>query len=126
MNAKEKFLALLKGADPGAPLFVAPGALFISAPEGLGKSDRGTLGLPYRMTVESEAYGGEREEATFGASAREFEYPLREPGDYRTLPALDVKSSGRLPQVCAAIKAATEGPFGGSLPVIADLVGPVR
>ncbi len=135
MNAKEKFFAVLKGADRFAPVFVAPGGLFISTPDGMDASLRGAKGLPYRMTVESEAYGGEREIETFGFEAGEYEYPLSEVGEFLSLPLLDPKSSGRMPEVIAAIKtAAGSEPYSEpyseidsevDLPVIADLVGPV-
>ncbi len=82
------------------------------------------LALPFRMTVESEAYGGETEESLVsGAGRTEPCYPLESVKDFSALKTLDPERDGRLPKTLSAVGILSKGRT--ELPVIGDLVGPL-
>ena len=79
------------------------------------------LALPFTMTVESEAYGGETERV--GAASGRHAPPLKSLSELGSLRKLDPATDGRLPVVTGAVRALSKNTDG--LPVIGELVGPL-
>lgn len=83
------------------------------------------LSIPFILTVESEAYGGEVEESVASTEPSVFTYPYKNLNDVLDLKPLDVESSGRLPVVIETLKKLKPKSEELSLPLIGDLVGPL-
>lgn len=146
MTPRERFIAALLGRKLDRPPFILPGGLVGSLPAGVCRapghalhSDARlladlslsmaksfgveSLGLPFSMTLETEAYGGEVEEGFPGALSRARCHVIDSARDYGSLPRLDPLGSARLPVAIDAIRILRrERP---DMPVIADLVGPM-
>ncbi len=82
-----------------------------------------SLGLPYTVTVESEAYGGETECGPYTGMPRPYEYPYNGPEEYESLPELDPMKDGRLPQAVETLRRLRAS--SPDMPIVADIVGPV-
>ena len=84
-----------------------------------------SLALPFTMTVESEAYGGEVEATVGTRGTGGYRYPLGKAGEYKSLGPLDPKADGRMPLVLEVIKRLADGEADTRPPVIGDLVSPI-
>ncbi len=82
-----------------------------------------SLGLPYTVTVESEAYGGETECGPLTSAARPYEYPYIGPEQYKNLPELNPVKDGRLPVVVETLRRLRSSH--PDMPIVADIVAPV-
>ena len=82
-----------------------------------------SLGLPYLMTVESEAYGGETECGLLSDVPSPYEYPYVGPEQYKNLPELNPVKDGRMPVVVETIRLLRDSY--PDMPVVADIVAPV-
>ena len=81
-----------------------------------------TLSLPFLLTVESEAYGGEVEPSQVGGlNTGAYDYPLSSIGD--TLRGLDPSIDGRLPVAAETLSILRERE--PSTPIIADVGAPL-
>lgn len=149
MNDGQKILDLLSlGRSLNKVLVITPGAFFSRLPEeiiqdgGFTAPDlnkdplrladlacyikdalgAATLSLPFLLTVESEAYGGEVEPSQVGGLKIDgYDYPLKSIGD--TLKVLDPSIDGRLPMVAEALSILRERE--PSTPIIADVGAPL-
>ncbi len=83
------------------------------------------LSVPFILTVESEAYGGEVEESVASTKPSVFNYPYKNLKDILDLKPLDIESSGRLPVVIETLRKLKPKSGELSLPLIGDLVGPL-
>ena len=148
-SPKERLLALLSGGTVDRPPFIASALHFTgppadvvekagldpdalsSDPAALAALSFGVqretalecLSLPYTMTVESEAYGGETEAWPSGLVASPPTYPLSGTRSLEAVGVLDPAASGRLPVVVETIGLLSKK--AGELPVIGDLVAPL-
>ena len=146
---RERLLGILSGSKVDRPAVIMPGGLINSASYDIMDSAGFTgqpvstepaaiaalslavtertglesLGLPFCMTVESEAYGGETEAGASSDLPPDYEFTLRELRDQAGLKPLDPYSSGRLPVVVEAMESLRRER--AEMPLIADLVGPV-
>ncbi|HHL39931.1 MAG TPA: hypothetical protein ENJ37_05445 [Deltaproteobacteria bacterium] len=147
MTGRERLAAILAGRPADRPALVLPGGL-VTAPcavllrelslerralhrdwrllcrLSLALYRRGGLdaaGLPFRLTVESEAYGGEVEDDGSGPFC--FDYPLRDAGRWRDLDGLDPERDGRLPAVLSLVRRLRR--LLPDTPLIGDLAGPL-
>lgn len=149
MTEKERLLKVLAGEKADRPPVVCPGGMMTMAsrevmaetdcvwPEAHRDAEKmaclsmamhdsaglENLGIPFCMTVEAEAWGGEVEEGDEVTEPCIINYPLKAVADWRGLKALDPKSDGRLPTVlkCTGILSSRMP----DVPVIGNLVGPV-
>lgn len=81
------------------------------------------LGIPFCMTVEAEALGGEVEDGDEVTEPNIVSYPLRSVADWTQLEPLDPQKDGRLPAILDCTRQlAQERP---ETPVIGNLVGPL-
>lgn len=81
------------------------------------------VGIPFCMTVEAEAWGGEVEDGDEFTEPCMVNYPLKSVSDWRGLRPLDPKKDGRLPAIIECTRMLRE-----RLPdtaVIGNLVGPL-
>lgn len=83
------------------------------------------LSVPFILTVESEAYGGEVEESVASSEPSVFTYPYKNLSDLLNQKPLDIETSGRLPIVIETLKKLKPKSEELSLPLIGDLVGPL-
>jgi MtaA/CmuA family methyltransferase len=81
------------------------------------------LGIPFCMTVEAEAFGGEVEDGDEVTEPNIVSYPLRSVADWRNLKPLDPEKDGRLPAILACTKGLANERT--EEPVIGNLVGPL-
>jgi [methyl-Co(III) methanol-specific corrinoid protein]:coenzyme M methyltransferase len=81
------------------------------------------LGIPFCMTVEAEAFGGEVEDGDEVTEPRIVRYPLRLVAEWRTLKELYPDRSGRLPTILACTSILRQEI--ADAPVIGNLVGPL-
>ncbi len=108
LSAKIKRQALLTSASAIAEL-----SLSLRQETGLEN-----LALPYVMTVESEAYGGETEGSGL------FDFPLKSFADiFKVKKGLDPEKDGRLPLILRAIRELSDSEK--NIPICGDLVGPM-
>lgn len=81
------------------------------------------LGIPFCMTVEAEAWGGEVEDGDEVTEPCIVNYPLKTVGDWRSLRRLDPLKDGRLPVIIECTRILKERR--PDVPVIGNLVGPL-
>ncbi|MBI5233160.1 MAG: hypothetical protein HY880_02270 [Deltaproteobacteria bacterium] len=148
MNPRERLTSVLNGNPVDQTPVMVPGGLIImcprevfeaggvsqehvhSSPEGLSAlsiamselAGIDNLGLPFTMTVESEAYGGETETRSGCSASVEYEYPLNDISDFTRLESPLLCKGSRLPVAIEAIGLLRDR--GSSFPIIGDLVGP--
>jgi len=81
------------------------------------------LGIPFCMTVEAEAWGGEVEDGDEVTEPCIVNYPLKEVKDWKNLKRLDPLKDGRLPTIieCTGILSKKRP----DTPIIGNLVGPL-
>lgn len=81
------------------------------------------LGIPFCMTAEAEAFGGEVEDGDEITSPHMVQYPLKSVKQWRDLKELNPQTDGRLPTIleCTAILSQRFS----DTPVIGNLVGPL-
>ena len=81
------------------------------------------LGIPFCMTAEAEAFGGEVEDGDEITSPHMVQYPLKSVKQWRDLKELNPHTDGRLPTIlkCTAILSQRFS----DTPVIGNLVGPL-
>jgi len=81
------------------------------------------LGIPFCMTAEAEAFGGEVEDGDEITSPHMVQYPLKSVKQWRNLKELNPHTDGRLPTIleCTAILSQRFS----DTPVIGNLVGPL-
>ena len=81
------------------------------------------LGIPFCMTAEAEAFGGEVEDGDEITSPHMVQYPLKSVKQWRDLKELNPHTDGRLPTIlkCTAILSQRFS----DIPIIGNLVGPL-
>lgn len=149
MTEKERLLKVLGGSRADRPPVICPGGMMTMAsrevmvetgcvwPEVHRDAEKmaslsiamhdstglENLGIPFCMTVEAEAWGGEVEDGDEVTEPCVVDYPLREVPDWRGLKSLDPLRDGRLPTIvkCTGILSRRMP----HVPVIGNLVGPL-
>ncbi len=81
------------------------------------------LGIPFCMTVEAEAWGGEVEDGDEVTEPCIVNYPFKTVSEWRNLKRLDPLKDGRLPTIIECTKILREKR--PDVPVIGNLVGPL-
>ena len=81
------------------------------------------LGIPFCMTVEAEALGGEVEDGDEVTEPHIIKYPLESVEEWRNLKALNPHKDGRLPAILTCTSLLSKGR--PDIPVIGNLVGPL-
>lgn len=149
MNEKERLLKTLSGESVDRPPVICPGGMMTMASRDVmaktncrwpevhrdaGKmatlsaamhDEAGieNLGIPFCMTVEAEALGGEVEDGDEVTEPNIVSYPLQSVTDWTQLKPLDPQKHGRLPAILDCTRQlAEERP---EEPVIGNLVGPL-
>lgn len=149
MTEKERLLKTLSGKDVDRKPVICPGGMMTMAsrevmiktgcrwPEAHRNADKmatlsiamhdeaglENLGIPFCMTVEAEAWGGEVEDGDEVTEPCIVNYPLKTVREWRNLKKLDPLKDGRLPIIIECTKILSEKR--PDVPVIANLVGPV-
>lgn len=149
MTEKERLLKVLRGEKVDRPPVISPGGMMTMASRevmeqtncrwpavhrdaekmatlSISMHDEAgieNLGIPFCMTVEAEALGGEVEDGDEVTEPRIIHYPLKSVEEWRNLKGLNPYEDGRLPTILACTSLLSQGHPG--IPVIGNLVGPV-
>ncbi|HHT9147237.1 MAG TPA: MtaA/CmuA family methyltransferase [Candidatus Wunengus sp. YC61] len=149
MTEKERLLKVLRGESVDRPPVICPGGMMTMAcrdvmiqtgcrwPEVHRDAQKmaelsiamrmetglENLGIPFCMTAEAEAFGGEVEDGDEITSPHMAQYPLKSVKQWRDLKELNPHKDGRLPIIleCTAILSQRFS----DTPVIGNLVGPL-
>lgn len=149
MTEKERLLNTLSGRNIDRPPVICPGGMMTMASREVmvktgcrwphvhrdadkmailssamhDETGMENLGIPFCMTIEAEALGGEVEDGDEVTEPKIVTYPMRTVQEWRELKSLDPLRDGRLPTVldCTAELAQARP----DTPVIGNLVGPL-
>lgn len=149
MTEKERLLKVLRGEPVDRPPVICPGGMMTMAcrevmdstgclwpevhrdAEKMAKlssamhdeSGFENIGIPFCMTVEAEAFGGEVEDGDKVTTPNMVQYPLNAISQWHNLKELNPYKDGRLPTIleCTRILSGTCP----DIPVIGNLVGPL-
>lgn len=148
MTEKERLLKVLRGGTVDRPPVIAPGGMMTMASKEVMDQtncrwpsihrDAGkmaelsvamhdtagieNLGIPFCMTVEAEALGGEVEDGDEVTEPHILHYPLKSVEEWRSLKELHPDRDGRLPVILACTSLLSQGH--PDTPVMGNLVGP--
>ncbi|KKO20608.1 MAG: methyltransferase [Candidatus Brocadia fulgida] len=149
MTEKERLLKILHGAPVDRSPVIAPGGMMTMASKEVmdltncrwpsvhrdaekmaalsvamhDKAGIENLGIPFCMTVEAEAMGGEVEDGNEVTEPHMVQYPLKSVEEWRNLKELHPFKDGRLPVILACTFLLSQGY--PDIPVIGNLVGPL-
>lgn len=149
MTEKERLLKALRNEQVDRPPVIAPGGMMTMASKEVMEQtnccwpavhrDAGkmatlsismhhetgieNLGIPFCMTVEAEALGGEVEDGDEVTEPHMVNYPLKSVEGWRSLQELNPDKDGRLPSILACTSLLSKGH--PDIPVIGNLVGPL-
>lgn len=149
MTEKERLLKVLRNEQVDRPPVIAPGGMMTMACKEVmdqtncrwpaAHRDAGkmaelsismhhetgieNLGIPFCMTVEAEALGGEVEDGDEVTEPHMVNYPLKSVEEWRNLPGLNPCKDGRLPSILTCTSLLSKGH--PDIPVIGNLVGPL-
>ncbi|GAN33231.1 MAG: MtaA/CmuA family methyltransferase [Candidatus Brocadia sp. AMX2] len=149
MTEKERLLKVLCGEKVDRPPVISPGGMMTMASrEVMEKTDCRwpavhrdaekmatlsiamhdeagieNLGIPFCMTVEAEALGGEVEDGDEVTEPRIIHYPLKSAEEWRSLKELNPYKDGRLPVILACTSLLNQRY--PDIPVIGNLIGPL-
>lgn len=149
MTEKERLLKVLSGEKVDRPPVICPGGMMTMAsrevmvqtgccwPEIHRDEEKmavlsaamhheggiENLGIPFCMTVEAEALGGEVEDGDEVTEPSIVRYPLQSIGEWRNLKRLNPLKDGRLPAILTCTKILRQK--NPDIPVIGNLVGPL-
>ncbi|MBV6342949.1 MtaA/CmuA family methyltransferase [Candidatus Magnetobacterium casense] len=149
MTEKERLLGVLRGKLVDRPPVICPGGMMTMAsrevmvqtacrwPEVHRDAEKmatlslamhrqtgfENLGIPFCMTVEAEAMGGEVEDGDEVTEPRIIQYPLQSVAEWRNLKEPDPNKSGRLPTILECTRILRQKT--SDVPVIGNLVGPL-
>lgn len=149
MTEKERLLKALAGAQVDRPPVICPGGMMTMASREVMKqvdclwpavhrdaekmatlsiamhdnAGLENLGIPFCMTVEAEAWGGEVEDGDEVTEPCIVHYPLKDVADWRGLKDLNPYEDGRLPSIVKCTEILKERM--PDVPVVGNLVGPL-
>ncbi|MEP9410589.1 MAG: MtaA/CmuA family methyltransferase [Candidatus Brocadia sp.] len=149
MTEKERLLKILRGGQVDRPSVISPGGMMTMASReimertgcrwpsvhrdaekmatlSLAMHDEAgieNLGIPFCMTVEAEAMGGEVEDGDEVTEPRIINYPLKSVQEWRGLKGLNPYKDGRLPVILSCTSLLSRRCR--DIPVIGNLVGPL-
>ncbi len=149
MTEKERLLKILCGVKVDRPPVIIPGGMMTMASRevmertncrwpmvhrdaekmaalSLAMHDEAgieNLGIPFCMTVEAEAMGGEVEDGDEVTEPRIINYPLKSAEEWKSLKELNPYKDGRLPAILACTSLLSQRH--SDIPVIGNLVGPL-
>lgn len=149
MTEKERLLKVLRNEQVDRPPVIAPGGMMTMASKEVmeltncrwpsahrdaekmaalsaamhDEAGIENLGIPFCMTVEAEALGGEVEDGDEVTEPHMIHYPLKAVEEWRSLKELHPYKDGRLPVILACTSLLSQGY--PDIPVIGNLVGPL-
>ncbi len=149
MTEKERLLKVLRNEQVDRPPVIAPGGMMTMACKEVmdrtncrwpaAHRDAGkmaelsismhhetgieNLGIPFCMTVEAEALGGEVEDGNEVTEPHMIHYPMKSVEEWRNLQELNPHKDGRLPSILACTSLLSKGH--PDIPAIGNLVGPL-
>lgn len=149
MTEKERLLKVLRGEKVDRPPVISPGGMMTMvsrevmeltncrwpavhrdaekmATLSIAMHDKAgieNLGIPFCMTVEAEALGGEVEDGDEVTEPRMVNYPMKSVEEWRSIKELNPYKDGRLPAILACTSLLSQRH--PDIPVIGNLVGPL-